>query len=49
MAQMLDSRWYPPEPGEPLRIEQSWLWIVVPATAPLIHVAVLGPGVRFQA
>jgi energy-converting hydrogenase Eha subunit E len=49
MAQMLDSRWFPPMPGEPLRIERSWPWVVLAAAALLIHVAVLGPGVRFEA
>lgn len=49
MAQLLDSNRLPSESAAPVRIEQSWPWMIAAAVALLVHVAVLGPGVRWRA
>jgi hypothetical protein len=49
MAQVLHSKGLSSESPAPVRIEQSWPWIIAAAAALLVHVAILGPGVRWRA
>jgi len=46
MAQMLDTRWFPPIAGDRARIGPSLRWVIVAAAVLALHVLVLGPGVR---
>ena len=47
MSNLLDTRAVPRFDGEPLALPRSWPWIAAAAAALVLHVAVLGPGLRF--
>jgi hypothetical protein len=47
MSNLLDTRTVPRFDGEPLALPRSWPWIAAAAAALALHVAVLGPGLRF--
>jgi hypothetical protein len=47
MAQMFETRWFPLTDAEPIEIPRRWNWIIGAVVLLLVHVVVLGPGIRF--
>lgn len=47
MAQMLKTRWFPLADSTPIAIPRRWGWIAAAVVLLVVHIAVLGPGIRF--
>ena len=47
MSQMLKTKWFPEVSDELVVIERNWTWIIIAVILSLIHIFILGPGVKF--
>ena len=48
MAQMFTTRWFSLADGTPIDIPRQWSWMIAAAILLVLHIVVLGPGIRFD-